>query len=741
MTPEKGVDLSAMQRAYREQSGLDEFRLATLRAILPGIVALAVLYDVWLGAWPDQRPAQPWPLDLLLLAVGIGPWFLLRRGVVAAGVALYVGLTVAVVAATYLHPAYPVVCVLALLVVLIATIHGWPSGLASAGGFSGLIVILQSQPLFHLPPAAAAMALVMVWLGAMLAWISARPVEAALHWAWYSYVQELKAVDAARDRQAELARLNRSLRDACEQLETANRELDRARRAAIKARLLRDRFAATVSHEMRTPLNLIIGFSEVMVETPEVYYGERLPSAFHEDLRAIYRNACHLSQLVNDILDLAQIEADHLALEKTWTSLPEIIDEAVLVTRGLFQTKGLYLDVEVPRDLPLVLADRTRIRQIIINLLSNAARFTRVGGITIGARETENDVLVSVRDTGSGIPREYIQQIFDEFSQADTPLRREVGGSGLGLTISKRLAELHGGNLWAESELGRGSTFSFTLPKLTNVAAGTSRPEWETWIRLHEGSSPGKTVLAIASGRVPLQLLQRHLEGYHVLAVTSPEQARRAARRAHAAAAIVIGSDLPACQHPLDTLALPDGLPVISCSIDGPDRSSRLAGIHAYLTKPVTRAQLKASLRGIPRSAASCLVVDDDPDATRLLGRMIGALRPDCEVRVATGGAEALAVLDTWRPGVILLDLIMPGVDGYAVLQAIQADERLRGTPVIIVSAQSDATERISAKQIALTAPRGVGPAELIRYLKASLDLITEVAPGNDRALNGARAD
>src|SRR5579884_2907049 len=508
MISDKDADLSAMQRAYREQSGLDEFRLATLRLVLPGVVALAVLYDVWLGAFPDQRPAQPWPLDLLLLAVGIGPWFLLRRGVVAAGLALYTGLTVAIVAATYLHPTYPIVCMLALLVVLIATVHGWASGLVSAGAFSGLITVLQVHPAFHLSPAAAAPALVIVWLGAMLAWISARPVEAALRWAWYSYVQELKAVDAARSRQAELARLNRSLRDACEQLENANRELDRARRAAIKARLLRDRFAATVSHEMRTPLNLIIGFSEVMVETPEVYYGERLPASFHEDLRAIYRNACHLSQLVNDILDLAQIEADHLALEKTWTSLPEIIDEAVLVTRGLFQTKGLYLDVEVPRDLPLVLADRTRIRQIIINLLSNAARFTRVGGITIGARETEHDVLVWVRDTGSGIPNEYIQQIFDEFSQADTPLRREVGGSGLGLTISKRLAELHGGNLWAESELGRGSTFSFTLPKQTNVAAGTSRPEWETWIRLQESSAPGKTVLALSSGRVPLQLLQ-----------------------------------------------------------------------------------------------------------------------------------------------------------------------------------------------------------------------------------------
>jgi signal transduction histidine kinase/CheY-like chemotaxis protein len=735
----KSVDLTDLQRAYRADSGFDEFRLATLRTVALGVVALAVLYDVWLGGWPSQRPLQPWPLDLALLGVGVGGAVLVQRGVAIAGVALNAGLALIVIAAALLHPTYPVLCAYALLVVLVATVHGWRVGFISAVAFSGIIMMLWVTPIFQLTPANAGMALVLVWLGASLAWLSARPVEAALQWAWYSYVQELKAVEAARDRQAELARLNRSLRDACEQLEIANRELERARRAAVKARLLRDRFAATVSHEMRTPLNLIIGFSEVMVETPEVYYGERLPQSFHEDLRAIYRNASHLSQLVNDILDLAQIEADHLALEKAWSSVSEIIGEAVLVTRGLFQTKGLYLGNEVPDNLPRVLVDRTRVRQIIINLLSNAARFTRVGGITIGARETEHDVLVWVRDTGSGIPTEYIQRIFDEFSQAETPLRREVGGTGLGLTISKRLAELHGGNLWAESEPGQGSTFSFTLPKQTNVAANAARPEWDTWIHVSPDRRRDKTVLALGSDHVATHLMQRHLEGYHVVPATTCQKARRTARRIAPAAAIVIASSASAATCELERLDLPSDLPVISCLVDGPDDANQTSGIHAYLTKPVTRAQLRGSLRGIPKQVSSCLIVDDDPDVTRLLARMIAVLRPEWDIRTAEGGEEALEMLRTWRPGVIFLDLVMPRVDGHAVMQALRQDEHLRHTPVIVVSAQSRDEGKVNATGFAVRVPRGIGPTEMLRYLKASLDVLTSEDQADDRALSGAR--
>lgn len=735
------ISATELQAAYDNQAGLEEFRLEMLHTVIPAVIVLTVGYDLWLAAEPNQIPPQSWPLDLGLIAVVAASALLLRRGLTPAGLMLNSGLAAAIVAIAYLHPGYPVLCGLALLVMLITALHGSQVGLGSAFLFTGVIIYLQSSPSFAVSPATAGIAIVLVWLGAGLAWLSTRPAELALHWAWFSYVQELKALEVVRERQAELARLNRSLSDACKQLEAANEELDRARRAAVKARRLRDRFAATVSHEMRTPLNLIIGFSEVMVETPEVYYGEKLPASYQEDLVAIYRNACHLSQLVNDILDLAQIEANHLPLEKVPCAVAEIIDEAVLATKGLFQTKGLALCNTVLANLPLVLADRTRIRQIIINLLSNAARFTRVGGITIEASELDHEILVRVRDTGDGIPKEYIQQIFEEFSQAETPLRRDIGGTGLGLTISKRLIELHGGNLWAESNLGEGSTFSFSLPKQINVASGTVRPDWDTWIRVDGNGERAPAVLLLTNDDFSTQLIQRYVEGYRIVPATTYQHARRIARQAHPVAAITIGTNAEEwCLHRDHARVLGD-IPTISCVAGGLHAVQRDLGVHAYLTKPLTRARLRAALRDIPRDSGSCLIVDDDPEITRLFRHFIATLRTGWEVRMANGGAEALEVLRTWRPGLILLDLLMPGVDGYRVLQAVQADERLRGIPVIVVSAKGLADERFRATEITIRSSQGIAAGEIVRYLKTGLDALASAAQAAGAASSEVPAD
>lgn len=730
----KNGDQGPLQYTFEDWSGLDEFRQEMLRVAITGVIVLAVAYDLWLAADPSQLPARPWPLDLGVILVVVAALVLLRYGLLPAGLALNAGLALAIVAAAYLHPGYPIVCAFALLVGLVAALHGWPVGIGSALAFTGVVLILEGVPAFQLGNATAGTAIVLIWLAALLAWISARPVELALQWAWYSYVEQSKAVEAVRSRQAELSRLNRDLGDAVKQLAAANQELERARRAAVKARVLRDQFAATVSHEMRTPLNLIIGFSEVMVESPEVYYGERLPRAYAEDVQAIYRSACHLSQLVNDILDLAQIEADHLPLEKTLCSVREIVDEAMLTTHGLFETKGLALRNEVPLQLPPVLVDRTRVRQIIINLLGNAARFTRQGGVTIDACDGDHDIIVQVRDTGSGIPREYLQQIFEEFSQADTPLRREVGGTGLGLTISKRLAELHGGNMWAESDPGRGSTFSFSLPKQTNVVAGLVRHDWDTWIQPSDAGGTAKKILAITADDVSPRLMQRYVDGYQIITVKTLQGVQRAVRRANPAAVIAIGADAEAQLKHLDQSRCLHDVPVISCTAEGAPAAERDLGVHAYLPKPLTRARLRATLNGISNEAATCLIVDDDPEIVRLFTRLLGALRPGWEVRTAGGGAEAIALLRAWRPGLVLLDLLMPGVDGYAVLRTIQSEEHLRGVPVIVVSAKGLVEEHLRATQLTIRAPRGLAAAEMVRCLKLSLDVLTSPPAVGDPA-------
>lgn len=379
-------------------------------------------------------------------AVGLLTLIFLRVSVTAAVASLIGGLATVAVAATYQLPEYPLVVALAPLVSLLGLLFGPRGGLAGAALFSVLVVGLWLGPAPVVGAPVAEVTLGLVWVSALMAWLAGRPIAIAIDWSWSNYDAARRATEAMRDRQMELIRLNRSLDEAYRRIEEANADIERARRAAVAARRLRDRFAATVSHEMRTPLNIITGFAEVMVRSPAAYYGEPLPPAYREDVDAIYRSASHLSRLVDDILDLAQIEADQLVLRKEFAAARAIVDEAVEVVAGLFRARGLTLVVHPGDDAHPVHVDRLRVRQILINLLSNAARFTAEGGVRIGIRAGDGEVIVTIADTGAGIPPEHVERIFEEFGQAPAGARQN-GGTGLGLTISKRLAELHGGSL------------------------------------------------------------------------------------------------------------------------------------------------------------------------------------------------------------------------------------------------------------------------------------------------------
>ena len=337
---------------WTEGAALSEFRpQATLGVALAAIV-LGLTYDL-ATALGGQRTGAPLTVaGAGSFAVGLATLLLLRVSVHAAVAVLSGGMAAVVAAAAVQRPDYPVLTGLAPIVALLGVLFGWPGGLLGAVAASGVVATLTVGPSAGVPVPASQAALGLIWISALLGWLATRPIALALAWSWSSYQQALRTTELLRDRQAELTRLNRSLNDAYGRLEEANHELERARRAAVRARRLRDRFAATVSHEMRTPLNIIAGFSEAMVGTPEAYYGARLPSSYAADVAAIHRNASHLSQLVDDILDLAQIEAEQLSLRKEVTRVDQLLGEATALVAGLFQAKGLALDVEAPADLP-----------------------------------------------------------------------------------------------------------------------------------------------------------------------------------------------------------------------------------------------------------------------------------------------------------------------------------------------------------------------------------------------------
>jgi len=262
------------------------------------------------------------------------------------------------------------------------------------------------------------------------------------------------------------------------QLQTLNKDLDAARCAAEAAYRSKASFMATMSHELRTPLNLIIGFSTAMVEHPEMYDNQPLPQLYHDDVAEIRRSSKHLLGLINDILDLAKVEAGRLELHTRLITLDGLLYEALKTGEGLLIGRPIKLRREFEPGLAPVMADEGRVRQVLLNLLSNASKFTDAGEIGLGARSDDRELVVWVRDSGIGIASADQPRIFGEFEQVEHEESKQRGGTGLGLSICRWLIQMHGGRMWVESTAGKGSVFYFALP----LASMASLPQPEELI-------------------------------------------------------------------------------------------------------------------------------------------------------------------------------------------------------------------------------------------------------------------
>ncbi len=567
---------------------------------------------------------------------------------------------------------------------------------------------------------------ILCWVEAGLFWLAARPSTTALEWAWSSYLDAREKQDRLEDRQGELNSVLKTLDLAYRNLEHLNNELSRARRVAEQARKLKGEFAANISHELRTPLNLILGFSEMMVSSPHTYGAALLPPAYQADIDAIYRNAQHLAGLLDDVLDLSQVEAGRMGLVRERTHLGGVVEEADRAVAARLANLGLTLDVEVPTDLPGVSIDRTRIRQVLINLLNNAARFTDRGGVTVSVEARDHELIVSVSDTGVGIPPEDLLHIFDEFYQSGDVSRRRSGGSGLGLAISRHLIELHGGSMWVESDLGHGSTFHFSLPVAENVVTGWTHGEWEIWDRIAASRRQAEPAIAVVTeDEAVARTFRRHLDGYRVLSVPNLQALRKAPDGVVVHGAILASPSPDECWRALCQQS-EDGpsLPMAVATIVGDQDLAADLGITAYLAKPVLRDQLGGVLHRLGKSVRTILVVDDNPDMVRLLARTIRSFGRRYQVWQATGGQEALAIMGEQRPDAVLLDLLMPDVDGYTVLKSMRRDDRLRDVQVVAVSAHALSADMPSIGLVGIARRGGFAADQIVRCLKACFDTL-----------------
>jgi signal transduction histidine kinase/DNA-binding response OmpR family regulator len=511
----------------------------------------------------------------------------------------------------------------------------------------------------------------------------------------------------------------------------ARRLAEEGKRLAEEANRLKSRFLSMVSHELRTPLNLISGLSNMLLKESD-RVGSRNSNGAREDLERIYISSQHLDSLIRDVLDLASSDAGHLKLLCEPLDMKEVIEAVSVIGEKLARDKGLAWQVEIAENLPRVWGDRTRLRQVILNLVSNAVKFTTCGQVVLAAIVEDNQVMVTVSDTGLGIPVHEQAAIFDEFRQSERTAARGYGGLGLGLSICKRLLEMHGGTIGVHSsgEEREGSIFYFSLPIMEHQVAlpdvamelpqaqrvlllvrdaqggdllkkGLMQREFEVELcQVDEGSDWLASLLLVSPDVVALDLGLTSERGWEILKILKENPATK---------------DTPVLFYTLES---------------NQDRGSLLE--MDYLTKPVGTAALTEVFTSqglLDRDGAKgaekiILVVDDEPDILELHARIVKAQLPDCRVLRARDGREALKLIQQERPALVLLDLMMPELDGFAVLEAMRQEELTRNIPVIVVTGQVLTAEDMARLNYGVASVLGKGifsVEETLEHVAAAL--------------------
>ncbi len=609
-----------------------------------------------------------------------------------------------------------------LMVIVASTLAAGPMVPFAVAGASSVVLLMATAALPGQWPAdLVSGALRSYWFAAGAAWITSRNLYTALAWALKGYESGWQTM---RELQAERGKLNRTMKalsDANGLLKRTTYDLAEAREEAEKARQLKGQFAANISHELRTPLHLIVGFSQMMYTAPETYEGVRWTPDLRGDIQEIYESAQHLLRLIDDVLDLSQIEAARLPISKERISLAPLIRDTVDTARNLLRGRGLYLQVDLPTQLPSLHADPTRIRQVLLNLLNNASRFTDTGGITVRARAHPDDLEVIVEDTGVGIPTEQLQDIFGEFHQVDSSLRRRYGGTGLGLSICRQFVGLHDGRIWAESRQGEGSAFHFTLPLPSKTVVPRQASRLPAGWRYPAGKPavPQKLVTLADPPEFP-KLLSRHLPGAQVLEVRTLEEAARTARIRQADAVVLpTGVCLDDQADDLATAIGDLSLPIVTFSLPLEEHLALAEGFSHCLMKPFSAEGLLRTLEEAAPGARKVLAVDDDPGVVRLVERYLRRAEHPVQVLAAYDGEEAIGLLDE-EPDLVLLDLILPGINGLGVLRALRDHPRCREVPAVAITAYSFARDVASLGRGFMSVRRGehFSAAEMARWLE-----------------------
>jgi len=482
----------------------------------------------------------------------------------------------------------------------------------------------------------------------------------------------------------------------------------------------KSQFVASMSHELRTPLNAIIGLTEMMVSNAPRFGTEKAA----EPLRRVHGAGTHLLGLINQVLDLSKIEAGKLELSPETVNLAPLLEDVIGTTRQLADQNKNRLILDVQANLGQLTVDPMRLRQILLNILSNACKFTKQGEVQLRVKKVVdggNWIEIAVADTGIGMTPEQQTKLFEEFTQADSSTSRQYGGTGLGLAITRKLARLMGGDVTVTSELGKGSIFTVRLP-----ASADSQVKSSTGADGRRSPTAG-CVLVIDDDATARELIADHLkaEGFSVVTAAGGVEGLKLAKdlRPTAITLDVIMPDLDGWSVLAALRRDPElaEIPVIMITIVDEQRRGVALGAAGYLTKPIDRERLHrlvSRFRAPVPPTCVLLVEDDAVQRERMRGWLEG---PQWTVREAANGREALDRLKEGKPDVILLDLMMPEMDGFAVVAALQKEAGWRDISVIVItSLDLDAKdrERLNAGVRFVLVKERFRPADLVERIR-----------------------
>jgi CheY-like chemotaxis protein len=509
-----------------------------------------------------------------------------------------------------------------------------------------------------------------------------------------SYQQRALQMEIIRQQNDDLDRL-------ATELAIAKRNEEEGRREAEAAARLKSEFLANFSHEIRTPLNGIIGYCDLLMREE----GSRLTAHGRRDLNVVKTNAKTLLALINDILDLSKIEAGRVEVVTERVDVQELAEECLATVREYLKGKDVALTMNIAENARYLRSDALKLRQVMLNLLSNAAKFTDSGEVSLGVRAEGNEMVMTVEDTGTGMPADQLPFIFEKFRQVDGSSTRKVGGTGLGLAIVRELSKVLGGNVDVTSVLGRGSTFTVRLAGVLETDAPAPMPGLEQaqqeLVSVEEVAAKlaplaaGSTVLVVDDDPLMQQLVTGQLEpaGFKVLAADDGVSALRLARE-QKPQAIILDIHLPRLDgwsvlSQLKSEPALSNIPVILVSVEEQRARGYSLGACEYLIKPIEPQRLvevvTRTLGTVALASGEVLVVDDDASTRELVSRSLR--RAGFSTSEAHSGEDALLKARVSPPVLVVLDLMMPNLDGFEVLRRLRSEKLTM--PVVVLTGKT----------------------------------------------------